>query len=713
LSQLGELQSADPGQLLGDSDETVRVHVFRTLRESAVGSAVTAAAVDLLLRGFSDESALVRRAAAAAAAVHCGESLQGPLLRLLLTTELGDVHLRHTVRIALRNHLQHEDWLQRFAGTLRIGSEISAVADLCLAVKSATGAAFVADQMQVIAAYQPARLPEYLQYAAAQVSAEAAESVVVAIRAQFADRPEEQVQLLSAMARGFTERRQAIPASVLGWAESLVLRQLGMRSLDDVEALRQSRSLAWTAVGGAGGSRNSCWGVTTVRRCADGVTGALLFSSFEAGEQRTGSWRSEPFNAPEKLSFYVAGHDGFPDKPLKQVNLIRLLDAASGQVLQQAAPPRNDVAQQITWSLSKEVGRRVILELVDGDDATAYAWLAVGRFSLSGLNPSDQSQRRSAAVSMISEFGLQQFSGVLQQLTVHADLSGRECTEAAGALAKLRGSSVLGALSLVPQMPEAELQLVAGVRAAFDQAVTADTGELLKAAFRGATAVEQQQMAERLAADNPGAVVLTGLIESGHASARLLQRPSIQLRLQAVAGAELQQRLAELVAQLPEESAETDKLIQERSQLIAQKSGSAEAGRELFRRNCQICHQVAGGGRQVGPNLDGVASRGVQRLLEDILAPSRNVDVAFRTTTIVTRDGQAISGLLKELEGERVSVTDSQGRETIVPVADVEERRLSASSPMPANVSEILTSEQFVDLVSYLQTLSRQSEPVQ
>ena len=287
---------------------------------------------------------------------------------------------------------------------------------------------------------------------------------------------------------------------------------------------------------------------------------------------------------------------------------------------------------------------------------------------------------------MIAEFGLQQFAGVLEQLTVRADLSGRECTEAAGALAKLRGSSVLGALSLVPQMPEAELQLVAGVRAAFDQAVTADTGELLKAAFHGATAVEQQQMAERLAADNPGAVVLTGLIESGHASARLLQRPSIQLRLQAVAGAELQQRLAELVAQLPEESAETDKLIQERSQLIAQKSGSADAGRELFRRNCQICHQVAGEGRQVGPNLDGVASRGVQRLLEDILAPSRNVDVAFRTTTIVTRDGQAISGLLKELEGERVSVTDSQGRETILPVADVEERRLSASSPMPANV---------------------------
>jgi len=168
--------------------------------------------------------------------------------------------------------------------------------------------------------------------------------------------------------------------------------------------------------------------------------------------------------------------------------------------------------------------------------------------------------------------------------------------------------------------------------------------------------------------------------------------------------------MAEIVAQLPEETAETDRLISERRQLLSERVGVVESGRELFRKNCQICHQVAGEGRQVGPNLDGVASRGVQRMLEDILAPSRNVDTAFRTTTIVTKDGQAISGLLKELTDERVSMTDSQGRETILPAADLDERRISASSPMPANVAEILTADQFVDLVAYLQTLSRQVE---
>ena len=86
------------------------------------------------------------------------------------------------------------------------------------------------------------------------------------------------------------------------------------------------------------------------------------------------------------------------------------------------------------------------------------------------------------------------------------------------------------------------------------------------------------------------------------------------------------------------------------------------------------------------------------------------MDVAFRTTTIVTKDGQALSGLLKELSDERISMTDSQGREVIMPSADLEERRISAASPMPANVAEILSADQFVDLLAYLQTLSRRAD---
>ena len=128
-------------------------------------------------------------------------------------------------------------------------------------------------------------------------------------------------------------------------------------------------------------------------------------------------------------------------------------------------------------------------------------------------------------------------------------------------------------------------------------------------------------------------------------------------------------------------------------------------GAALFKKNCSICHQIAGEGKQVGPNLDGIGNRGLDRIVEDVLAPNRNVDVAFRTSTVVSTDGQAFSGLVRDLEGNRLSVVDSQGKETLLPNSEVEERIQSVLSPMPANVSEILNEAQFHDLLAYLMSL--------
>ena len=99
------------------------------------------------------------------------------------------------------------------------------------------------------------------------------------------------------------------------------------------------------------------------------------------------------------------------------------------------------------------------------------------------------------------------------------------------------------------------------------------------------------------------------------------------------------------------------------------------------------------------------------RGLEDLLDPNRNVDVAFRTTTIVTNDGKAYSGLLKELEGNRISIIDSQAKETILQTDSVEERLASTNSPMPSNFGETLKEDQLKDLVSYLLKQRKLVEP--
>ena len=46
-----------------------------------------------------------------------------------------------------------------------------------------------------------------------------------------------------------------------------------------------------------------------------------------------------------------------------------------------------------------------------------------------------------------------------------------------------------------------------------------------------------------------------------------------------------------------------------------------------------------------------------------MLDPNRNVDQAFRSTTLVLKNGQIVSGLVLREEGEVIVLADAQGKE--------------------------------------------------
>ena len=94
--------------------------------------------------------------------------------------------------------------------------------------------------------------------------------------------------------------------------------------------------------------------------------------------------------------------------------------------------------------------------------------------------------------------------------------------------------------------------------------------------------------------------------------------------------------------------------------------------------------------------------RGLERLLEDILDPNRNVDQAFRTTQLALKDGQLVSGLLLREEGAVLVLADAQGKEVRVPAESVEERKVSTASPMPANLADGIAEPEFYQLLAYL-----------
>jgi putative heme-binding domain-containing protein len=210
----------------------------------------------------------------------------------------------------------------------------------------------------------------------------------------------------------------------------------------------------------------------------------------------------------------------------------------------------------------------------------------------------------------------------------------------------------------------------------------------------------QSVIAIGLAGSRPGAEKLLEAVGAGKASARLLQERFIELLMQKYP--ELQGRLAELTRGLPPADQRLQELLRQRHNHFAKARVDIKLGAKVFEKSCAICHQLGGQGAKVGPQLDGVGVRGIDRLLEDILDPNRNVDQSFRATTLALKNGQILSGLVLREEGEVVVLADAQGKEVRIPKKDIEERTVSQLSPMPGNLAEQIPEADFYNLLAYL-----------
>jgi putative heme-binding domain-containing protein len=209
-------------------------------------------------------------------------------------------------------------------------------------------------------------------------------------------------------------------------------------------------------------------------------------------------------------------------------------------------------------------------------------------------------------------------------------------------------------------------------------------------------------IAAALAGNHTGAEKLLEAVAAGKASARLLQERQVEVNLTKANIPDLKQRLKKLTAGLPPADAKVQELMQRRHAGFAAARTDAAAGAKVFEQRCAICHRIGDKGAKVGPQLDGIGVRGLDRLLEDVLDPNRNVDQAFRATTLNLTNGQSIFGLLLREEGAVLVMADNQGKEVRVPKKSVEERATSQLSPMPANFAEQIPEADFYNLMAYL-----------
>jgi len=135
-------------------------------------------------------------------------------------------------------------------------------------------------------------------------------------------------------------------------------------------------------------------------------------------------------------------------------------------------------------------------------------------------------------------------------------------------------------------------------------------------------------------------------------------------------------------------------------------TGDVGRGALLFeKRACAQCH---GGRSALGPDLAGVAGRfSREDLFTAIVLPSRDVSARYQTTIIETQSGKSHAGLIVYESIDGLLLRNATHQTFRVETADIEERRQSPVSLMPAGLLKDLTARDYADLYAYLQSLGQ------
>jgi putative heme-binding domain-containing protein len=275
-------------------------------------------------------------------------------------------------------------------------------------------------------------------------------------------------------------------------------------------------------------------------------------------------------------------------------------------------------------------------------------------------------------------------------------------TAAFDALAALNGAKAVATLAAVAANPAETMTIRQKAAASLGGVNNGESRAELVKLLQSAPQPLGVQIAIGLSGSKEGAALLLGAVEEGKASPRLLADKAVEGRVRATKEGGLIERMEKRVKDLPPEDQRIQDLIKARQKGYFAAKPNATHGAEVFAKTCAGCHKIDGKGQKIGPELDAVYTRGVERLLEDILDPNRNVDQAFRATIIKMTDGRVISGLVLREEGEVLVIQEAADKETRLAKKEIEKRVLSELSPMPTNVLDPLSEADFYDLLAYL-----------
>jgi putative heme-binding domain-containing protein len=140
----------------------------------------------------------------------------------------------------------------------------------------------------------------------------------------------------------------------------------------------------------------------------------------------------------------------------------------------------------------------------------------------------------------------------------------------------------------------------------------------------------------------------------------------------------------------------------------ALQGGDPQKGMMIFWANssaqCVRCHAVDDYGGNVGPKLNGIASRlSREQLLEALIEPSARIAPGYGIVSLELKNGQKLNGVLQQEKPDGYLVKVGNSPDTLVKKSDVTNRINSPSSMPPMHL--LLSKKEIRDVVAFLGSL--------
>jgi len=134
-------------------------------------------------------------------------------------------------------------------------------------------------------------------------------------------------------------------------------------------------------------------------------------------------------------------------------------------------------------------------------------------------------------------------------------------------------------------------------------------------------------------------------------------------------------------------------------------AGDATRGLAVYQRACVICHQAAGQGMEVGPDLLTVKNKGRPALLTAILEPNKEIAAQYMSFLVQTRAGESYLGVIAEDTATQLTLRMPGGVSKTILRADVTGSSSDGRSLMPEGLEGGLTTHDMADLLTFIERL--------